>query len=664
MSSRSLLAVLFCAVLPGCGGGGGAAPPPVPGPPAPPPATHAAQAGVDVLLGDTATAFRFFGQGADVDGGAVGYAWDFDGDGSDDSTAQSPQHTFATTGTHEVLLTVTDDAGGTRTAQLVVGVYDAPEPADPAVALHVWMLNGTAPCQVLCRATAADPDGGAIASYAWDFDSDGGVDASGPSATTVTTLPDAGVVRIHVTATDDEGAQSSAAATVWLCEAGAYPEGPPTAMIAVPGGTLVTSTNTPLDLVAVGSDLDGGSVASIDWDLDEDGSFDDASGRSVAPSFATEGSFRVRVRLTDDEGNAPHEAEVCVLVQDVAGPARPSAGAWAETLVAAAGTGVQFHGLGEDPADANLLFSWDLDGDGAEDAAAPDPVFAFALPGIYRPRLRVTDSDGNVSVSDLTLLVEACDDSSAPYFRYECADVLLLHGGAAQWTLAQAAGAGAPTSYQLVYKAGPPAEDPAANDLEVAADTGAQVPPATGLIPLPSAGDVPLDVVSLGVDAPPRLTCYAAGARLVDPGVRVQVLKCQACVVHDAVLAELIVLPLTDDYQGWLKVRVDPARVPGLQATLPDIYQVEILFADQVPALVEVGPPFFLATDWSEGAIPGGHGFSTTTNPIPPTTAERSWQFRYDTNAGPGRGAPLTSARIRLRDENGVLIGAQDVAVR
>jgi len=38
------------------------------------------------------------------------WAWDFNGDGTTDSTAQDPSHTFNTAGTYDVTLTVTDDA--------------------------------------------------------------------------------------------------------------------------------------------------------------------------------------------------------------------------------------------------------------------------------------------------------------------------------------------------------------------------------------------------------------------------------------------------------------------------------------------------------------------------------------------------------------------------
>jgi PKD repeat protein len=52
----------------------------------------------------------------DVRGGTVNYtnwAWDFDGNGTIDSTAQNPSHTYNSPGAYTVSLTVTDDTGAT-----------------------------------------------------------------------------------------------------------------------------------------------------------------------------------------------------------------------------------------------------------------------------------------------------------------------------------------------------------------------------------------------------------------------------------------------------------------------------------------------------------------------------------------------------------------------
>src|SRR4029453_2305809 len=49
------------------------------------------------------------------------------------------------------------------------------------------------------------------------------------------------------------------------------------------------------------SDSDG-SIAGLDWDLDNDGFFDDGTGTSVSRSFSTPGTKTVRLRAPADDG--------------------------------------------------------------------------------------------------------------------------------------------------------------------------------------------------------------------------------------------------------------------------------------------------------------------------------------------------------------------------
>ncbi len=81
-----------------------------------------ALAAADKLSGGLPLAVNFSSAGSldPEDGGGVTYAWDFDGDGSTDSTAPNPSHTYATAGTYQALLTVTDSAGLSARASLTI----------------------------------------------------------------------------------------------------------------------------------------------------------------------------------------------------------------------------------------------------------------------------------------------------------------------------------------------------------------------------------------------------------------------------------------------------------------------------------------------------------------------------------------------------------------
>ncbi len=59
---------------------------------------------------------------SDFDGEIVAYAWDFDGDGTIDSTDSVAEHRFTSPGTYTVSLTVTDDGGNTDTVTSPIAI--------------------------------------------------------------------------------------------------------------------------------------------------------------------------------------------------------------------------------------------------------------------------------------------------------------------------------------------------------------------------------------------------------------------------------------------------------------------------------------------------------------------------------------------------------------
>ncbi|WP_238008226.1 PQQ-dependent sugar dehydrogenase [Dactylosporangium sp. AC04546] len=97
---------------------------------------------------------------ADPEGGALTYAWDFDGNGTTDSTAANPSFTYTTNGTKTPTLTVRDPQGLTGSASTVITVGNTA----PTVRLtlpasgQLFNFGDTIPFQV----TVTDPEDGTI----------------------------------------------------------------------------------------------------------------------------------------------------------------------------------------------------------------------------------------------------------------------------------------------------------------------------------------------------------------------------------------------------------------------------------------------------------------------------------------------------------------------
>src|SRR5205085_12605828 len=123
------------------------------------------------------------------------YSWDF-GDGST-SSLPSPAHAYATAGTYNAALTVTDAYGRTAEASHPVTVTDRPPVAafNPASAtvLTLSTIN-------FDGSQSGDPDG-TITGFSWNF-GDGGTSTS---PTPSHSYPTAGTYTVTLTVTDNSG---------------------------------------------------------------------------------------------------------------------------------------------------------------------------------------------------------------------------------------------------------------------------------------------------------------------------------------------------------------------------------------------------------------------------------------------------------------------------
>ena len=338
----------------------------------------------------------------DNEGPIAKYEWDFNNDGQYDATGKTATHAFSAAGDQQVTLRVTDSDGATTTKTLTVHVNTrpvadfvfTPETPRPGDAIQFYSTSRDADSTDL-------PGTNTLRHWEWDFNYDGKTFKPDSSATDnpnpVHTYPDSGTVSktVALRVTDDGGAQSIIK-TKTVAIVGNRPNAVFTFSPAAPlpgGGVTFTSASTAFS---------GEQVTNQEWDFDyHPGSFTaDASGASVAHSFATPGPKVVALRVTQTDGvQAITQQTVVINAPPVASfdqsPSNPKTDGR-----------VIFSSTSSDPDGPLSAQDWDLDNNGQfNDAHGAVASRTFSKPGSYTVRLRVTDSQGATTVATRTVVV-------------------------------------------------------------------------------------------------------------------------------------------------------------------------------------------------------------------------------------------------------------------
>jgi PKD repeat protein len=205
------------------------------------------------------------------------------------SKVQSPPPQSLPVGTSSVTLKVTNPAGANKIVLPVV-VNGAPVPA-----LSILSTPAGISSPVLLDARGStDPNGDAL-EYSWDLDGNGAYgDAAGPVQSV--SYPAAGTYRVGVQVSDGHGGVGTAIGVINVL----MDRAPSVSFTNTPETPVV---GNPVTFAATAADADG-VVTRIDWDLDNDGQFDDAAGPAATWTFPVAGPQIVAVRATDDRGVA------------------------------------------------------------------------------------------------------------------------------------------------------------------------------------------------------------------------------------------------------------------------------------------------------------------------------------------------------------------------
>lgn len=343
------------------------------------------------------------GGSSDPDGGDLTYQWDFDGDGTWDSSAAAPTHTYDAAGTVTAKLRVTDaDGAATETTQsIVVGGSPPVARIDPAVSSARWSVGDTLAVAGSGQDAQDGPLGGA--SLRWDV--------------TIAHCP-AGGCHSHPLRS------FTGAAGSFTAPDHEYPSRLVLRLTATDSDGL-TGTDT-VDLWPRTVDLTLRSVTGLDTPQ----AFDLGLNQDVAPAPFTRtvivGSRTALVATTPPEGSPFAFAgwtDATERIRSVTAPAAntvytaryrdtrrgPVARGSAHPASGLAPLSVQFDGsASSDDVGDELGFAWDLDGDGQfDDSTAVRPTRLYAEPTRTVARLRVTDLDGNTSTTEVPVTAVA-----------------------------------------------------------------------------------------------------------------------------------------------------------------------------------------------------------------------------------------------------------------
>jgi hypothetical protein len=221
--------------------------------------------------------------------------WDTDGDGTyEPATAGITTVTFSTPGVHVVRIRTTDVHG--RSA---VGRYDVNVSPATGNLAPVATISGASSALVGQAVTVfgggSDSDGN-IVSTAWDLDEDGEFDdGQFPGPATFTTV---GVHTVAVRVTDDQGAVATQYRAIDVHSENRPPRPVVGHNRGAGTGSLRLTQNDEVGFFP-GAEASDDPIVSFEWDLDDDGEFDDTE---TTKRFAEVGPARVHLRATDSGG--------------------------------------------------------------------------------------------------------------------------------------------------------------------------------------------------------------------------------------------------------------------------------------------------------------------------------------------------------------------------
>lgn len=298
------------------------------------------------------------------DGNPTWWAWDFDGDGTVDSSEQNPTHVFTEGGTYLVTLRVGNpaDADPTPATRLIV----VSEILKASFESNV--TEGSAPLAVLFSDRSTGDD---LTAWSWTF-GDGNTSAEQHPVHVYETI---GTYSVSLTITNATGLKVEEKTDyITVTE--------PPLLLTANFSANVTSGSPPLAVKF--TDLSIGDPTAWAWDFDEDG-IPDMTDPNPVCIYEGAGTYSVNLTVTNPDGS---DSEVKTDYITVFEP--PMASFTGTPTTGGRPLTVQFT---DTSSGLPIAWSWDF-GDGSAVSHAQNPSHTYTSKGTYNVRLSVANVAG------------------------------------------------------------------------------------------------------------------------------------------------------------------------------------------------------------------------------------------------------------------------------